>query len=71
MKAKIPDSFTLDLEFFSHQKEPDMKLTVPMDILADKGTISFHMDYDLGHRKWAEVIIKDVDGNALCEAQFK
>ena len=70
-KPKIPDSFTLDLEFFAHQQEPNMKLTVPMDILADKGTIAFHMEFDLGHRKWAEVIIKDVEGNALSQAQFK
>ena len=48
-----------------------MQLTVPMDILADKGTIAFHMEFDLGLRKWAEVIIKDVEGNALSQAQFK
>ena len=70
-KPQIPDSFTLDLEFFAHQQEPNMKLTVPMDILADKGTLAFHMEFDLGLRKWAEVTIKDLEGNALQQAQFK
>ena len=47
-----------------------MQLTVPMDILADKGTISFNMDFDLGRKRWSSVVIQDSEGNALTEAEY-
>ena len=69
--SKSLDSFVVDMDFFSHYNEQGMKLTVPMDILADKKTLVFHMDYSLRTRKWASVIIKDAEGNPLTEAQYK
>ena len=68
--TKAFDSFELQLEFFAHYKEPNMNLTVPLDMLADKGSLNFHMEYDLYQKKWTEVQIRDKEGNQLGQAQY-
>ena len=70
-KANSTGNFTVKLECEGHYKEPDLTLTIPIDLLTNMQTMTFVMKYYVAQGTWESVMIHDAKGEEQGPADFK